>query len=240
MTSTQQLTRPDVPAPRPAPKRHLALRVALFALVGLLSAGVGVYVATRPHPMTTRQLMGLSDMPVKTAPDFRLVDQDGRPVTLGALRGRAVALYFMDPRCTDVCPIVAHEFVEADRLLGSDARRVALVGIDVNPAALAPSALRSFDAAHGLDHLHNWYFLTGSLNSLRQVWSDYSVSVQVDPHTGDVVHTTIMEFIDPRGRQRAIAAPGAAVTAGGRGFLPGGELQQWARGIADQLRSVQS
>jgi protein SCO1 len=54
-------------------------------------------------------LMGLSPVPVRPAPGFTLTDQDGRTLSLASLRGKAVVLEFMDPHCTDICPIVSHE-----------------------------------------------------------------------------------------------------------------------------------
>ena len=52
-------------------------------------------------------------MPVRPAPGFTLTDQDGRVLPLSAFRGKVVVLEFMDPHCTDICPIVSAEFTNA-------------------------------------------------------------------------------------------------------------------------------
>ena len=46
------------------------------------------------------------------APDFELIDQRGRPVTLGSFRGKLVALNFLYTRCPmpEVCPRLAASF----------------------------------------------------------------------------------------------------------------------------------
>lgn len=62
--------------------------------------------------------MQLSPVPVTRAPGFTLTDQDGQAMSLASLRGRAVVLEFMDPHCTDICPIVSREFIDAYRDLG--------------------------------------------------------------------------------------------------------------------------
>ena len=41
----------------------------------------------------------------RPAPDFHLVSQSGQPVSLASLRGSVTLLTFLDPRCTDDCPV---------------------------------------------------------------------------------------------------------------------------------------
>ena len=197
----------------------------------------GVVLGRHRPPTTTAELMSLQALPDKPAPDFVLTDQHGVVRSLDSFRGKAVALYFMDPRCTDVCPIVAREFVEADRLLGPLAQRVAFVGIDVNPNVRTTAALRHFDDEHGLQHLENWYYFTGSLSALHRVWGDYGIQVAVAT-SGAVIHTTIVDFIGPGGHERRLVAPRAEVRANGTGYLPFGQLSEWAHGIAAQLRRL--
>jgi peroxiredoxin len=66
------------------------------------------------------------------APDFTLVDQDGRHVSLSDYRGRAVVLVFypadFSPTCTDQLSVYQ------DRLADFEARGVQLLGISVDGA----------------------------------------------------------------------------------------------------------
>ena len=57
-------------------------------------------------------LMVLSPLPGIRAPRFTLTDQNGHVLSLASLRGKVVVLQFMDPHCTDICPIVSAEFVK--------------------------------------------------------------------------------------------------------------------------------
>ena len=143
----------------------------------------------------------------------------------------------MDPRCRDVCPIVAREFVTADRALGAAATQVEMVGIDVNPHYLGRRWLRAFDAEHGLSALPNWHFVTGTLAQLRRVWQAYNITVQVNPKTKDISHTTVIDFIGPSGRLHAVAAPYARARHG-QAYLPAGLLGRWGSRIAGQLRRL--
>lgn len=180
-------------------------------------------------------LMGISDLGARPAPGFALTDQDGRSVALSAFRGRAVLLAFVDDRCTQVCPVLAQEFRLADRDLGAGAKRVALVGVNVDAGAESSSALQAFDRLHGLDTLANWYFLTGSTPALQAAWESYGIDVTVSQGVDQTSHAAYLYFIDPAGRERYIANPQVDTRADGSGYLPPGDLDRWGAGIAAYL-----
>ncbi|MGH9089488.1 MAG: SCO family protein [Acidimicrobiales bacterium] len=169
--------------------------------------------------------MELSRVPHRPATGFTLTDQRGQVRSLASLRGKPVALYFMDSKCTDVCPLVAQELIDADRDLGRTASRVVLVGVDVTPAATGVHSLRVFDHEHGLDKLANWYYFTGPLKftgpleTLKSVWQHYTISVQIT-RAGDVVHTTLVDFIGRRGILQKLTVPQAYTHPNGTGYLP--------------------
>lgn len=135
-----------------------------------------------------------------TAPVFHLIDQAGRPVTLASLRGRTVALTFLDPVCTSVCPVIAQEFREADALLGSNARRAVFVAIVANPVYRSTAFTRAFDRQEGLGGLSNWLFLTGTAPALTRVWNEYGVQVAVPSAGAMLAHSDIAYLIDASGR----------------------------------------
>jgi cytochrome oxidase Cu insertion factor (SCO1/SenC/PrrC family) len=136
------------------------------------------------------------------APAFALTDQDGHPVSLAALRGKAVLLTFLDPVCTSDCPLIAQEFRQADQRLGSASGRVELVAVDANPLYRSAGYLRAFDRQENLDGLRNWLFLTGSLTQLRRVWSAYSVQDQILTAGGMIAHSDLAYVIDQHGYVR--------------------------------------
>jgi cytochrome oxidase Cu insertion factor (SCO1/SenC/PrrC family) len=77
-------------------------------------------------------LMSLSPVPATQAPGFTLTDQRGRTLPLAAFRGKVVVLQFMDPHCTDICPIVSAEYLRAYRELGPLAGQVVFAAVNVN------------------------------------------------------------------------------------------------------------
>lgn len=153
-----------------------------------------------------RQLMGLTVIGNAPAPGFQLLTQTGKRVSLRALRGKVVVLEFMDPRCTDICPIVSQEFIQADHLLQSQQSHVVFVAVNVNQYHESIQDVSTFSREQGLNRLPNWYFLTGSTQALQKVWREYGVFVQPNK-TGDVVHSSLMFFINSRGIEEYVANP---------------------------------
>jgi cytochrome oxidase Cu insertion factor (SCO1/SenC/PrrC family)/thiol-disulfide isomerase/thioredoxin len=130
------------------------------------------------------------------APDFRLTDQFGKPVSLRSFRGEVVILAFNDSECTTVCPLTTSAMVDAKAMLGSAGSRVQLLGIDANPTATAVKDVRSYSELHGM--VHQWHFLTGSPPALKRVWKAYKIDVAIEQ--GQIDHTPALFVISPGGR----------------------------------------
>ena len=98
------------------------------------------------------------------APDFRLRNQFGQPMSLSQFRGKVVMLAFEDSECTTVCPLTTQSMLQAKQLLGPAGSQVQLLGVDANPDAISVSDVLSYSRTHGL--VNQWNFLTGSLGEL--------------------------------------------------------------------------
>lgn len=169
-----------------------------------------------------QQLMALTplDNPKTKAPGFRLTDQNGKTISLSSLKGKVVVLGFMDPVCTDICPIVSSEIVKANQLLGSDRKDVVFLAVNVNQYQESEQAMTKFSKAHGLSKLPNWHFLTGSTQQLKAIWKAYGITVVPNP-SGDVEHSSFMYFIGKDGIEQYVANPDNSKTT----------IDQWGRGI---------
>lgn len=183
-------------------------------------------------PAALGDLMQLSAVPPRHAPGFTLTDQYGRTVSLSAFRGRPVILEFMDPHCTDICPIVSQEFVDAARDLGAGARRVVFLAVNVNRYHLGVADVAAFSSGHGLDRIATWHFVTGSYGALQSVWRAYGIAVDAPGPNADVVHSSVVYFIGPGGRERYLAWPTDDHRPDGTAYLPGAQLASWGKGIA--------
>ena len=75
---------------------------------------------TPADPQIAEAVDGAPSVTAGPAPGFRLVDAQGRSVSLSDLRGSTVVLTFLDPVCTTDCPIIAQELKVTNTLLGAD------------------------------------------------------------------------------------------------------------------------
>lgn len=184
-------------------------------------------------------LMELSPSPSNTAaPNFTLTDQNGKTYSLSSFRGKSVVLEFMDPNCTDICPLVSQEFVNAYHDLGTSANNVVFIAVNVNKYHLSTAAVTRFTNEHNLNQIPNWHFFTGQLNALTSVWHDYGITVDAPSPTADVIHTSIVFFIGPNGHERFIATPMDYHTKSGAAYLPASQLTAWGKGIALVSRNL--
>ena len=213
------------------------MAVGLFAL-NHRSGSSGPTTAS--DAASTDQFMGLTSLDGRAAPDIQLVDQRGKAVSLSGLEqaGRVVVLEFMDPHCTDICPIISQEFKDAYQSLGAQADRVAFVSVNVNPFHTAESDVNTFTTDQGLNTVPDWYFLTGAVSDLRVAWHNYAIAVQAPSPTADVVHSDNMYFIDASGHERWMALPTDDQTANGTSYLPAAQVHEWGVGIASVARRL--
>jgi cytochrome oxidase Cu insertion factor (SCO1/SenC/PrrC family) len=153
-----------------------------------------------------------TDLGTSPAPDFSLVNQFGRQMSLSQFRGQVILLGFEDSECTTVCPLTTQSMVFARWLLGKAGESVQLLGVDANPDATAVSNVLAYSRVHGM--VNQWDFLTGSLAQLKKVWSDYHVAVQVQ--NGQIDHTPALFLIDQQGRLRKVYLTQMAYTGIGQ------------------------
>jgi protein SCO1 len=225
----------------PAPSKTQVILTAA-AVVAIVAVGLfAVHHRSTPHAATVASegsspqgFMNLTALDGRPAPEVDLVDQRGQTVSLSGLTraGRAVVLEFMDPHCTDICPIISQEFKVAYQSLGARADQVAFVAVNVNPFHTAQADIAAFTNQQGLNTVPDWYFLTGPVAELQTAWHDYAIAVQAPSPTADVIHSDNMYFIDPSGHERWMALPTDDQTANGTSYLPAKQVHQWGVGIA--------
>jgi cytochrome oxidase Cu insertion factor (SCO1/SenC/PrrC family) len=145
----------------------------------------------------------------RPAPAFELTDQRGKPVSSASLRGKLTVVTFLDPVCSDECPLIANQLALADRALGALSSRVEIVAIDSNPLFTGVPDVAAFTTSHGLDDLTNWHFLAGPATELQRVTAAYGIAVQV-PSVGMIEHGEGIYFVGPDGMTLAYLGDGAA------------------------------
>ncbi|GLV56052.1 hypothetical protein KDH_28960 [Dictyobacter sp. S3.2.2.5] len=179
--------------------------VALMVGVLLILVGANVlfYVtrlSTAPKSAPVDQSYQGTDMGKTPAPVFQLHDQNGKLVSLQALRGRPVVLTFLYTTCPGPCPLTAEKMYSATQLLGAQAAQVHWDAVSVNPAVDNAHLATAFVAAHRLTgYLH---FLLGTEKQLRPIWKDYAVGVTPAQGNAAMTHSVGIYLIDAQGRER--------------------------------------
>ena len=192
------------------PAGRMLLRAgAMAGLLALAACGASTGAANGTDPMGGGQAQAAAANPNldpgtslggRAAPDIRLVNQFGQPMSLSQFRGKVVVLAFVDSECTTVCPLTTVSMVQARELLGAAGDQVQLLGVDANPAATSVHDVMAYSQAHAM--VNQWDFLTGSLAQLRAVWQAYHIYVQIQ--AGQIDHTPALYVIDQRGREREV------------------------------------
>ena len=165
-----------------------------------------------------------SSLGSRPAPDFRLTNQFGQPMSLSQFRGKVVMLSFEDSECTTVCPLTTQSMLEAKQLLGAAGDKVQLLGVDANPDATTVADVLAYSRAHGM--VNQWDFLTGPLPQLKSIWGAYDVAVQIEQ--GQIDHTPALFVIDQQGRERKLYLTQMAYSSVG----------QSAEVLADEIASL--
>jgi len=109
-----------------------------------------------------------------TASGFRLQSYTGREVSLAGLRGKVLALTFLDAQCKDACPVIAAVVPRARALLTPHERsRAAFVAISTDPREDTPSAVRAFLRRYRAEGALD--YLVAPAPSVRRTWRNYGV-----------------------------------------------------------------
>lgn len=142
MRLTQRRT--EAPVPGEPSQGSLACRRVRGAAGALLAlAGFAGCTAPQP-PFGLQNVTGL--LP---ALQFKLTNQDGRPVSAEDFRGKVVLLYFGYTSCPDVCPLTLSVLERAVETLRSSASKVRVLFVTVDPARDTAPVLKRYVSAFG-------------------------------------------------------------------------------------------
>jgi protein SCO1 len=185
------------PAPRARPPHGPAM--ALLAALLLLVAACG----SQGPSFSMQDVSGL--LPRL---DFRLTDQDGRPVTASDYRGKVVLLYFGYTHCPDACPTTLTTLSEAMRRLGPDAAKVRVLFVTVDPQRDTAEVMRRYVGFFGPQFVG----LRGDDDALTALSKRYRIAYHREPPDRNgyyaVDHSSAVFVFDASGRARLLAREG--------------------------------
>jgi protein SCO1/2 len=145
--------------------------------------------------------------PGDDVPDFHLVNQNGKPISLHQYRGQTLILTLIYTRCPfpDFCPRVSHEFAALDRQVRADPARFGkthLLSISFDPEHDSPRVLRAygFSCAGSKDPalFAHWEFSVIPSSELPE-FADYFALTDKE-EGGLITHSLSTAVISPNGK----------------------------------------
>ncbi len=208
-----------------APREGYTARYLGFCLAAML---FGLGGCLRPPPSSRTD-------PDIEVPDFRLTDQNGRPVSRDDLRGKVWVASFIFTRCATMCPQVSASMAELNKELPADG--VMLVSFTVDPEHDTPAVLQEYGRRYGADP-DRWRFLTGEQDKVYRLIRDgFFLAVEQNQGTArttgnEVTHSPRLVVVDKRGHIRGLF-DGRKVNEAGQ---PVNDVPQVRQRVAELLR----
>ena len=158
-----------------------------------------------PDPNAKPSHQAREAVPGTPVPDVTLVDQDGQPLRLSALKGRAYALTFVFTRCPlpEFCPLMMRNFAAAEALVVADPtlrERTRLLTISFDTKHDTPQVLRSFGKPFQKTNppFTHWLLATGTDDAIRTLGS--ALELDYVGESSSFTHNLRTAVIDPQGR----------------------------------------
>src|SRR5712692_4922225 len=134
-------------------------------------------------------------------PDVSVIDDHGRPVSLGSLKCKVVLLDFIHIGCPGVCATLVSKFGEvADSLKPELGSKVILLSVTNNPEHDRPDQLLALARSSDAD-LDGWLFVTGKPIDVDRVIKAFGVNNERLPD-GSPAHITQVFLLGTDGQKK--------------------------------------
>ncbi|OUM00193.1 photosynthetic protein synthase I [Variovorax sp. JS1663] len=147
------------------------------------------------------------------AKGFSLTDAEGKQRTLADFKGKVVVMFFGYAQCPDVCPTTMSEMAQVKQQLGSDADKLQVVFVTVDPERDTPEVMKAYMGAFD----PAFVALIPTQEQLAAVAKDYKVYYKKvegkTPTSYSMDHSAASFVYDTEGRLRLYARYGAGVPA---------------------------
>ena len=145
------------------------------------------------------------------AKGFALTDHNGKPRTLADFKGKVVVVFFGYTQCPDVCPTTLSELAGIKKALGSEAERLQVIFITLDPQRDTPELMAGFVPAFDSSFLGLW----GEQAVIDKVAKDFKVFAKKVPSKDSksytVDHTAGSYVFDDQGHIRLFVRHGQGV-----------------------------
>jgi protein SCO1/2 len=144
-------------------------------------------------------------------PDYRLVNQDGKTISLHDYKGKALLITFIYTRCQDPnqCTLMSSNFAAIDQELQKQPelyQKTHLLSISFDPTYDTPKVLRSYGAAYtgkySEENFGHWEFASGTADEVKGIAQFFGLRYYQDTPSGQeqVIHSLRTAVIGADGK----------------------------------------
>ena len=177
-------------------------RIAIASLLGVAALLAGCDSSPKAPAFQLTDITG-----AQFARDFQLIDHNGKPRTIADFKGKVVAIFFGYTRCPDACPTTMGELALVMKELGTDAGRLQVLFITVDPERDTPEVLSRYVPAFHPSFLG----LYGDAEATARTAKEFRIVYQKQPLKDggySVDHSAGSYLYDTSGRVRLFAQYG--------------------------------
>lgn len=143
--------------------------------------------------------------PPDLAYDFTLTDQNNQSVTLSALRGNVVIIFFGYTNCPDICPATLSDMQLLYNRLGDDGNHVRMIFVTVDPERDTSDKLKRFVERFDSRIIA----LSGETSALNTMYAAYGAGATRRELANSALkyamdHTSTMTVVDKQGMRRLL------------------------------------
>ncbi|MBX7171767.1 MAG: SCO family protein [Pyrinomonadaceae bacterium] len=153
----------------------------------------------------------------KEVPDFKLTNQDGKPVSFKDFRGKALAITFIYSRCPlpEYCILMSRRFSDLAIQLNNSADlkdKVRLLSISFDPATDTPETLKKYGIAYIKNPNYDftiWQLATAPDADVRKIADFFGLRYEVDASNKAIFnHSLRTVVIAPDGKVKKVFSGG--------------------------------
>lgn len=179
--------------------------ILMFILGSLL-------LACSAEPLDDLKFKGVNMSREQIGGDFKLMDHNGREISLKTFENQVLIVSFGYLHCPDFCPITLSEHVELVQNLGDLAQSVKILFVSIDPERDTPERLKAYVTAFHPDFLA----ATGSEQAINAVRKQYKIVAEKQGDSKDsytIDHSTGSYVFDKKGNLRVYFPFGLSLDA---------------------------
>jgi protein SCO1/2 len=165
----------------------------------LLFAAAALLAACSPE---TPKFRGTDVTGADFGKELALTGHDGKPRSLADFRGKVVVLFFGYTHCPDICPSTLADMAAVMKQLGSDAARVQVLFVTLDPERDTPDVLANYAPAFDPGFLGLYGDAAATQRAAKEFKIFYEKRPGGAPGAYTVDHSAQSYVLDAQGRLR--------------------------------------